>query len=931
MKQIIWFLIVFLGFAFSLEAQSDTPLWEDIAEERIEIKGERQIIPTTYRTLELNNVLLQSILANVPLRFSQEAQENVVYLTLPLYNGEWASFKITEAPIMSKALANKFPELKTYTGICVDEPQWKVRLDWTKKGFHAMLYTPEGSMYIDPYSAEDKTHYISYHKKDFHKPNDTWHCTAETPMSMIDESTSLKSMAGDCDFRSYRLAVAATGEYTQYHGGSVSDGMSAIVTAMNRVIGVYEKEIAVTFELVDDNDELIYTNSSSDPYSNNDGFGMLSQNHSNLNSVIGSSSYDIGHVFSTGGGGVAFWGSVCSSVHKGKGVTGLPNPIGDSFYIDFVSHEMGHQFGASHCFNNFCQENRYNPTAMEPGSGSTIMAYAGVCPPNVQNNSDDYFHAISLQEIATFVTNNGDNCANVIATNNTPPTANAGVNYKIPHSTPFTLSGTASDADGDPLTYCWEQMDNDISTQPPLASNDDGPSFRSYDPVSIPERNIPKTGFVVNNNNNIWEVLTTEQRTFNFRFTVRDNNDGYGCTDEDNMTVTSYSNSGPFLVTNPNTFQTWTVGESINITWDPANTQNGPINCEEVDILLSTNSGYEFSIVLASGTNNDGSATITVPDYVGTSNRVKVVCSDNIFYDMSNTNFAIEAHECMNDNECDDDDPCTLDNCVSSTGECENIFQDEDNDNVCDFYDICPNGDDNIDSDDDGIPDACDNNNLTEVRLDVKVLLEGAYDGSGQMHTTLNDNNLLPLEHPYGVAPYNISENPNINILPNDMVDWVIIELRSGSNSDNVILRKVALLMSDGDVKDMNGVDDLRVDIAAAEDYYIIIRHRNHLDIITALPINHSSTLTYDFTGDTDQALSNKQADLGDGRAAMFVGDNTQDLIIQLTDFDLWKANPAQINVYSPSDFTMDGVVQVTDFDAWAKNKAIIAPPELAY
>jgi subtilisin-like proprotein convertase family protein len=446
---------------------------------------------------------------------------------------------------------------------------------------------------------------------------------------------------GDCQLRTYDLALACTGEYGQFHGGTVPDVLAEYNVAMTRVNGIYERDVTVHMDLIDNTDELIFLNGASDPYTNNNGGAMLGQNQATCDDVIGFNNYDVGHVFSTGGGGIATLNAPCNS-NKARGVTGLPSPVNDPFYVDYVAHELGHQYGANHTQNNPC--NRVNATAMEPGSASTIMGYAGICSPNVQNNSDDHFHAISIQEMTNFIENgSGGNCPETISTGNSGPTVTTeAAGYVLPVSTPFFLTAIATDPDEDELTYCWEQMDNEIATMPPQSTNTGGPAFRSNSPVLSPTRYFPNLNAVINGNTPTWEVLPSVTRDMQFRVSVRDNAMGGGCVKDTDVFLAFDGNAGPFTVLNPNTNLTWTVGVDETVTWDVANTDQAPVACDLVDIFLSLDGGQTYPILLAEGVPNDGSHTITVPNNVTTEARVQVVCADNIFYDISDEDFEIE-------------------------------------------------------------------------------------------------------------------------------------------------------------------------------------------------------------------------------------------------------------------------------------------------
>ncbi len=630
-------------------SQPSQDIWRDVAEASVAPGGERHIIPDRYRTVSVDLTGLDSLLANAP-RENAAGNSPEVVLSLPMPDGTLARFSIQEYSVMAPELAAKFPEIKTYLGQGVDDPTATVRLDRTPAGFHGMILASGGTVYIDPYARGTVTHYISYYKRDFSRPGGP----SETEIMPFDPEAAsrlpdLSAVAlapSGSQLRTYRTAVAATGEYTQFHGGTVNAGMAAIVTTMNRVTGIYERDVAVRLVLIANNDLIVYTNPNTDPYTNNNGSTMLGQNQNNLTSVIGSANYDVGHVFSTGGGGVAFLGVVCNSANKARGVTGSPQPVGDPYDVDYVAHELGHQFGANHTFNGSTGScgggNRNASTAYEPGSGSTIMAYAGICgAENLQPNSDDEFHTRSYDEIIAFTTTGGGNsCAVITNTGNNPPVVEAGPSYTIPAQTPFTLTGSATDPNGDPLTYSWEQFDLGAAS-PPNTDNGNRPIFRVFNPSTSPSRTFPKLSDILNNTTTLGESLPTTTRTLTFRLMVRDNKPGGGGVNHDTVALSVTSAAGPFSVTAPNTAVTWSGGGAETVSWNVANTNAAPVSCSAVNILLSTDGGSSFSTTLAANTPNDGSQSITVPSVSTTTARVKVECAGNIFFDISNANFTI--------------------------------------------------------------------------------------------------------------------------------------------------------------------------------------------------------------------------------------------------------------------------------------------------
>jgi hypothetical protein len=631
------FLLLLL-LCSSLSAQS---LWQETPENKVPQTGERRIIPQRYKVYQLDLTALAPLLSAAPDRFSNANAESEAQLALPMADGTILHFRLSESPVMAPELQSRYPDIKCYTGRGIEESSASLKCDLGPWGFHAMVIRPgKSALFIDPYRHGNRDYYVVYDKKDYlPKKDDVLH-TCETVTEGLTELklNSGPEVQGDCRLRRYRLALACTGEYATFHGGTKPLVIAAMNTSMNRVNGVYENEIGVTLQLVAKNDTLVFLNSGTDPYTNNDGSTMLGQNVTTCNQRIGSANYDIGHVFSTGGGGIAGLGVVCSG-SKAQGVTGGSSPIGDPFDIDYVAHEMGHQFDADHTQNNDC--NRVNGVSMEPGSASTIMGYAGICSPDIQPHSDAYFHAISLQQIGAFVTGSGNTCAVKVTTTNNSPTVNGGLDYTIPKSSFFALTAVGSDPDNDILTYCWEQMDPEFATMPPVSTSTGGPLFRSFEGTTNPTRYFPRLQDIVNNTTPTWEKLPTVARTLRFRVTARDNNAAVGCTKEDNVVVTVSAAAGPFVLNAPNTNVTWLVGDTKAVTWSVNGTNAAPINCTNVRISLSTDGGFTYPVVLANSVPNNGTANVVVPNNISINCRVKVEAVGNIFFDISNTNFTI--------------------------------------------------------------------------------------------------------------------------------------------------------------------------------------------------------------------------------------------------------------------------------------------------
>jgi hypothetical protein len=563
-------------------------------------------------------------------------------IAFPHPNGQIHEYDVRQNTTMSEGLKIKFPMIRSYDGYNPNNGT-KVKWDVTPHGLHAMIMVPdEPTIYIDPIFKGNSTYYIVYKRTDL-QTDKIKACLFEsennpTGKPIVEET--VKSYL-TCELRTYRLALAATVEYTNFHGGTKALSQAAQVTTMNRVNGIFERDLTLTMTIIPNNDLIVYEGATnSDPYTNGNPGTMINENQTNCDNVIGSANYDIGHVFGTNSGGLAGLGVICVGGQKARGVTGSGAPIGDPFDVDYVAHEMGHQYGANHTQNNNC--NRNNATAMEPGSASTILGYAGICNPNVQNNSDDHFHGISLQEMGNRISNT--NCAvRTPLANAAPEILSTNGNVTVPAGTPFALTADVFDADGDVLSYCWEQMNNQISTQPPVSTSTGGPNFRSNSPISSPTRYFPNLTALAAGGPFTWEVIPTVSRTMNFRVSVRDQPLGVaGCNDYADVTVTTDAGSGPFVVLYPSaTGIIWNAGTTETVTWDVANTDVAPVSCTNVDIYLSINGGNSYPTLLASNVPNTGFANVTVPNVGTTTARIMVISSTGTFFDISNNNFEI--------------------------------------------------------------------------------------------------------------------------------------------------------------------------------------------------------------------------------------------------------------------------------------------------
>ncbi|MEP7236849.1 MAG: zinc-dependent metalloprotease family protein [Ferruginibacter sp.] len=671
--QVTCFVLFLLSLSFSVFAQNSFFTTKSEAAISL-VNSKRVIIPNKYNTVQADVNQLKNFLWSLPSEKNVGNRNFAPILELPMPDGSIAKFHVWESSLMEPGLEAKFPEMKTFAGQGITDPYATIRLDYNPYfGFHAqVLSAATGAYYIDPYARGNVNNYISYFKRDNARYAPF---TCETPDNPNINTPSIVA-AGPCrgtELYTYRLALACTGEYAvavcSPSAPTVPATAAAMLTTVNRVTGVYETEVSLRMILVANNNLLIYLDGATDPYTNNNGGTMLGQNQTNIDNIIGNANYDIGHVVSTGGGGVAQLRVPCVAGSKAKGVTGLSNPVGDNFDIDYVAHEMGHQWGGNHTFNSSASNcgmgNRNGSTAYEVGSGTTIQGYAGICSgDDIQPHSDPFFHTVSFDEISNYIsTGAGFNCKVATATGNTLPVITAMNNNgaSIPLNTPFTLTGTATDADNDPLTYCWEEWDLGPTTVWNGGNaNTTSPLFKSRIPKVSGSRLFPDiavilAGYPANPPSAMGglkgETLPTQARALKFRLVVRDNRAGGGgvVTGGDGcqtgftgfFQINTVAATGPFIVTVPNGGESYGGGSTQTITWNVAGTGAAPISCANVKISLSTDGGLTYPTVITASTPNDGSEALTIPNITTTTARVKIEAVGNIFFDISNADFNI--------------------------------------------------------------------------------------------------------------------------------------------------------------------------------------------------------------------------------------------------------------------------------------------------
>ncbi len=647
-RKLLVLLITLLGF-FQIYSQKDKS-WkvQDHKKNGLDNFG------GDYRIYNLQFSSFQNQLKSAPL-ISDNAKLSSIVVSLPNADGVLEDFKIVESPVFEPELQAQFPEIKSYRGQSIQNPSNIVAFSFSPyNGLSAIIRSGKtgNTTIIDPIAVGNLNEYKVFNKS-LQGATKAFNCSTVDQVQVLSEDLkkglNLKN-ATDGNLRQFRLALSCTAEYANYFGATSAAQVALVNAAFNatmtRVNGIFEMDFNATMVLIANNNNVIYYNPATDPYSPATSMNNWnSELQSNLTSVIGDANYDIGHLFgaSGGGGNAGCIGCICDS-GKGSGYTSPADgiPLGDNFDIDYVAHEMGHQFGGNHTFTH---SNEGTIAQKEPGSGSTIMGYAGITgATDVQAHSDALFHAISIQQItANLLTKT---CPVIIPTGNATPTANAGSDLTLPKGTAFKLTGSGTDTNsGDALTYIWEQMDSGtVTTTYPTATKTSGPNFRSFSQTTSPIRYFPRLEDHLANgvNGNKWEIVPNIARTLNFRFTVRDNRVGGASNKSDDMTVTFSGTVGPFEVTSQSTSGiNYLTGATVPVTWN-VNSTNTLSGSSNVNIKLSIDGGLTYPYTLASNTPNDNNENVILPSGVSAPFcRILIEPTANVFYAINTKDFAI--------------------------------------------------------------------------------------------------------------------------------------------------------------------------------------------------------------------------------------------------------------------------------------------------
>ncbi len=627
----------------------------------------REMEPLKYSAFILDYNAIVNQLKDAPREYSADAKHRVSTVVFPMADGTMEEFVVLKTSPMAPALEAQHPEILTLSGASLHKPGLRIRITVTPAfGLKALITRADKGMErLRPVALGQQKYYMVYDQIDEPKSplEGTLQARFELPtdLSNLKEQSTPRFSIGDPQpedgeqleqivvVKKYRFACACTGEFSESLGGNKDVIFAKVVEITNDLNEIYERDINIRLELIPESYNIIFLDPNTDPYPGTDVGGWMNANPAAMYNVLGSDTkYDVGHVFAKylGGPAIGVAGGLCCTQTKGRGCSAGYPPY-DNFFFTVAGQEIGHMWNGGHTFNQCNIMDQFNyGSACEPGSGSTIMSYNGSCGTNnISGGNALYYHVCSIAEIRNFVEyQEGATCGSDVVTTNNAPIASVNYpdNFFIPISTPFQLTGSAIDPDGDPMTYCWDEKDLGPTTTlgNPVG---DSPLFRWFTPTTSPTRTFPRIQNVIANNMNVEEVLPTYNRNVSFAFVVRDNKPGGGGVGYDTVSMQSTTTAGPFRLSYPNLAATvWNVGEYQTVTWDVANTNNTLVNCQKVNVLLSTDGGLTYPVTLAQDVPNIGKACVQVPNNVGTTIRIRVEAADNVFFDISNANFKIQ-------------------------------------------------------------------------------------------------------------------------------------------------------------------------------------------------------------------------------------------------------------------------------------------------
>jgi hypothetical protein len=664
---LIVFSLVLTNFSYSQTERA----WSNYKGQdvKVAISAQRESFPQEFELMQLDLTVLRQVLLTASDRFAENRTSAVI--SLPNAEGKLERFRVYEASNFAPELQAQFPEIRSYVGQGIDDKYARLRLSINPRGINTMVSRADKpSEYMEPYSVDGTVHVV--YNSERVKGKLPFTCSTPVEQALINDLTdraSSVSRSSTGQLLNFRLAMSVTPEYTSYHhtllalATAKTSALAAINTTLTRVNGVFETDFAIHMNLVN-NMTIIYDGTTADPYGATDA-NYNTELETTLANVVGIANYDVGHLMGRVGnnGNAGCIGCVCDGTEKGSGYTTSTSPVGDNFDIDFVVHEIGHQFGANHSFSN---SNEGTGVNVEVGSGVTIMGYAGITNEDTHLHSIDVFHAANIAQVQANMATKS--CQTTVTITHSAPVVNAGNDWIIPLSTPFMLTGSATDAGGaSAITYTWEQNDNASGAPSTINANSaasptkaNGPNWVNYQDSASPVRYFPKTSSILAGNTTTpgldvtAEALSSVARTLKFRLTARDNIVGQGQTGYDEMIVTVANKTALTITMAAST--TYPVGSTQTVVWTGATGTTGHSTIAggaNVDISFSADNGATWTILLTN-TPNDGTQSVTLPAGIsGAYCRFMVKASANIFFNISQP-FAVGNYTYQMQNVCTD-------------------------------------------------------------------------------------------------------------------------------------------------------------------------------------------------------------------------------------------------------------------------------------